>query len=518
MIRKQLSGAIFLLTLFIIPTMLKAQPASQLIDSNTIGYARIDLQTLDVDATFEMLTQLLGSEQNLANAKPMIEGISNALKNAGATEAFAMFSLTDLMSGPSFFVAAPTEQSRRDVLNALAQFQVESMPHIQTETGILVAMSQNTIDRITSNRSVAKADIEKIFASHQGADLAVVIAPSIDQRKVLREVVSGLPHPFTNFSGADIADGASLASIRISPAKDAPLEILVLGDDQAANQRVAQTVEDFASQIAAGDVDMNELLPVSQFSKLRPSSLHGKLDLSDLATLFKCQPIDNGFRIRFSKTDGTFQRFCRAFQESATVVRNASVQSARSNSLRQCILACHNHHDATKAMPTNAIYDEDGNALLSWRVAILPWIEQGELYNQFKLDEPWNSEHNIKLVPLMPQIYVTDKGLVAEGKTTFVMPNGDGSAGRKEPLRLQDYKDGTSRTILFLDVPSESSVVWTKPQDWTFDSEDPIRGLFAGDQSIIRVGLADGSIQLLDKNVEKIKAYLTVDAGDLYLD
>ncbi len=57
------------------------------------------------------------------------------------------------------------------------------------------------------------------------------------------------------------------------------------------------------------------------------------------------------------------------------------------------------------AFPTAAILDKNGKPLLSWRVALLPYIEQDALYRQFKLDEPWDSEHNKKLIAQMPKIY-----------------------------------------------------------------------------------------------------------------
>ena len=61
------------------------------------------------------------------------------------------------------------------------------------------------------------------------------------------------------------------------------------------------------------------------------------------------------------------------------------------NKLRQIILAMHNYETADGALPAYANFDADGNPLLSWRVHMLPYLEQNELYNQFKLDEPWNS-------------------------------------------------------------------------------------------------------------------------------
>src|SRR4051794_24888061 len=75
-----------------------------------------------------------------------------------------------------------------------------------------------------------------------------------------------------------------------------------------------------------------------------------------------------------------------------------------SNNLKQIALAFHNYHDTNGAMPTNQ-HSKDGKPLLSWRVQILPYIEQDHVYKQFKLDEPWDSEHNMKLVDKIPDLY-----------------------------------------------------------------------------------------------------------------
>ena len=65
----------------------------------------------------------------------------------------------------------------------------------------------------------------------------------------------------------------------------------------------------------------------------------------------------------------------------------------------------HNYHESTNALPKPAITDKDGKPLLSWRVAILPYLEQQELYNKFHVDEPWDSPHNKALIKEMPTTY-----------------------------------------------------------------------------------------------------------------
>src|SRR5205085_10226222 len=106
-----------------------------------------------------------------------------------------------------------------------------------------------------------------------------------------------------------------------------------------------------------------------------------------------------------------------------------------------------------------AICDKQGRPLLSWRVAILPYIEQGQLYKQFKLDEPWDSEHNRKLIPLMPATYVVPAAPPKPGETHYRVFVGGGAAfDLAKPTRISQFTDGSSNT--FLIVETADTVVW----------------------------------------------------------
>ncbi len=84
--------------------------------------------------------------------------------------------------------------------------------------------------------------------------------------------------------------------------------------------------------------------------------------------------------------------------------------------MKQFGLALHNYYDTNHCLPPAPLVDAKGKPLLSWRVAILPFLEQDNLYRQFKLDEPWDSEHNKKLISKMPKIY---QGLNAKLNSEF---------------------------------------------------------------------------------------------------
>src|SRR4249919_3311122 len=86
--------------------------------------------------------------------------------------------------------------------------------------------------------------------------------------------------------------------------------------------------------------------------------------------------------------------------------REAARRAQCVNNLKQIGLAMHNYHDVKNGLPPSAIVDKQGKPLLSWRVAILPYIEQQPLYDKFKLDEPWDSPNNKDLIQYMPSIYM----------------------------------------------------------------------------------------------------------------
>jgi len=85
--------------------------------------------------------------------------------------------------------------------------------------------------------------------------------------------------------------------------------------------------------------------------------------------------------------------------------REAGRRNAAANELKQIAIAMHNYHDTNKHFPARTIRDAEGKALLSWRVAVLPYIDQIDLYNQFHLDEAWDSPHNKSLIGKMPSLF-----------------------------------------------------------------------------------------------------------------
>ncbi len=145
------------------------------------------------------------------------------------------------------------------------------------------------------------------------------------------------------------------------------------------------------------------------------------------------------------------------------------------NHLKQIGLAFHLSLDKNKTFPAAAIYGKDGKALLSWRVAVLPFLDDKAqaLYKEFKLDEPWDGAHNKKLLDRMPEVY---KSPAAKGKTNTtpyqVITGPNTPFANDKGLKIFQITDGTSNTILA--VEATPAVPWTKPADVVYDAKKPL--------------------------------------------
>ena len=148
-------------------------------------------------------------------------------------------------------------------------------------------------------------------------------------------------------------------------------------------------------------------------------------------------------------------------------VEAAAMRTNSANNLKQIGVAFHTYHDYNKFVPLHAIYSKDDKTpLLSWRVAILPYLEQQTLYEQFKLDQPWDSEHNKKLIPLMPKVYAAAvESKKKEGMTYWQVFTGQDCLfdGPKKMKWIQSVGDGLSNTIMVIE--GAEPVFWTKPAD-----------------------------------------------------
>lgn len=169
-----------------------------------------------------------------------------------------------------------------------------------------------------------------------------------------------------------------------------------------------------------------------------------------------------------------------------------------------------------RRLPPAAIR-KNGKPLLSWRVAILPYLGQRALYDKFHLDEPWNSPHNQKLLTQMPDVYAPvvrfDEPRISTYYQVFTGPGTlfDDELGP----RLLDVKDGTSNTLMV--VEAGSPVPWAKPEDIPFDGKKPMLKLGRQFADGFHVVFVDTAAMFVRNEIapEFLRALITRSGGDV---
>lgn len=188
------------------------------------------------------------------------------------------------------------------------------------------------------------------------------------------------------------------------------------------------------------------------------------------------------------------------------------------DNLKQIALAIHNHHDTFKRFPSAASSDKDGKPLLSWRVHLLPVLGQASLYEQFKLDEPWDSPHNFRLVFKMPAVFACPGGNRKPGTTTYLGVSGEKAVfNGSQKIGFRDVTDGTSNTLMVVDADYSRAVTWTKPDDFTYSTDNPMQGLVGHHSGGFQAVFCDGRVHYFpaDITAETLNALFTKAGGEV---
>jgi hypothetical protein len=183
------------------------------------------------------------------------------------------------------------------------------------------------------------------------------------------------------------------------------------------------------------------------------------------------------------------------------------------NNLKQLGLAMLDYHDTYKSFPSPKTQQ------LSWRVAILPYVEQGPLYTQFHLDEPWHSVHNKKIFDTypMPDVFRSPRDRGKDVRKTYYQVVTGPKTIWPEPTAkatMQSITDGTSNT--FMIVEAKTPLFWTQPEDIVFNGRDlpPLGGIFDGD---FNACFADASTRWIARNRVSdvtLKGLITATGGE----
>jgi prepilin-type processing-associated H-X9-DG protein len=188
--------------------------------------------------------------------------------------------------------------------------------------------------------------------------------------------------------------------------------------------------------------------------------------------------------------------------------REAARRTVCANNLKQIGMAMLSYESQHGCFPPAYVADEKGQPMHSWRVLLLPYMDDAALYGQYNLKEPWNGPRNSRLARQMPAVYrcPSDPLAPTPGATTtdYLMVVGPGAiSDGAHSKKLGELHNALSKTVLVVECAG-SGVNWMQPQDYNPGPADQF--LRSNHRGGFNVLFADGSVRTL--TLEELKAAL----------
>lgn len=373
---------------------------------------------------------------------------------------------------------------------------------IGDERFVLPVVQEDAIDELTSF-------IKPLMATSEHVDLSAV-AKLVPIRKKIEKFGFPFPKRFEQ-----VPNDAESVTVQLSFVDRMQANVQIEAVDAAAAKRLETLL---TSLMDEGKQSLLDQAQEMQASENKLEAAMGKYQQRIATAMFqKLAPTQEGNTIGLTfppdGDDGSELNtvLAGALTSILLPVINEARIAARSaqstNNLKQLTIAMHNFYATSGALPAQASTDEDGQKLLSWRVHLLPFLFEADLYEQFHLDEPWDSDHNMKLISQMPDVFRDPNSQAPEFHTTYLVPVGQNMAFEpptkqtKEVvplgLKFQAFTDGISDTIMLVNADDEAAVPWTKPDDLEVDLQNVWNHLNGFRYDGLQVGIGDGSVQTL---------------------
>ncbi|MEE2640455.1 MAG: DUF1559 domain-containing protein [Planctomycetota bacterium] len=256
--------------------------------------------------------------------------------------------------------------------------------------------------------------------------------------------------------------------------------------------------------------DQAELIEGVSDPEMQKITREGMAFLDDLIESLEFKRLGRELRITARADAKSFVR--NVLPDSIQAARKAAQRTQSMNNMKQLGLSMHNYHDTHKGFPPAVLIGPKGHRH-SWRIAVLPYLGEMELYEQYRLDEPWDSPNNQKVMNRMPEVFrhpTEPDGSVNTRYLAFVGPKSPFSA--PDGFRFSDLTDGSSNTIMFFSGATQ--VPWTKPEDIEYDPEQEIPLKDGPFEKGFNAVFFDGSVQFIPSETGWEKLHLLIQGND----
>ncbi|HEV3022128.1 MAG TPA: DUF1559 domain-containing protein [Pirellulales bacterium] len=403
-------------------------------------------------------------------------------RDAGGQEVFVVVSLSDVPELPPFIVVPLFDRADEQALTkVLGILPFESHRKLR---GALVFGAEATLDWLASQRPAARTEVAPAFEARGEAQVLVVTTS--DSRRVIEELLPTLPAEVGGPSRT-LPRGARWFALGITPRL-------------AASLTLQSQVRDSASALRERWMEHDELW--GQHREVLAALSQFELILAKMVR----QVNGDKFVAALDEHERRVGVLRAMVEPSVQAARQASQRHQSMYNLKQVANAMHVYCAAHKhSFAAAASYSADGKPLLSWRVQLLPYLEQGELYREFHLDEPWDSEHNRSLVERMPDVFRSPLSKhKAPDRTNYLAPVAEGTVFHgHNGIAMQEITDGTENTILVVEADDDRAVIWTKPDDLAIDLDQPQAGLGGLLGDLFLTAFADNSVHTLHVDTDR---------------
>lgn len=194
--------------------------------------------------------------------------------------------------------------------------------------------------------------------------------------------------------------------------------------------------------------------------------------------------------------------YAELLAQAAHAARESARQAQSMNNMKQFGLAMHNYHDTFGSLPPSVVIGPDGKTPHSWRIELLPFIEEQEMYDRYRMDEPWDSPHNLEVTSRMPDAFRHPSDDSNSTNTAYLLLTGEGTAFTDDgAMEFRDIRDGLSNTIMM--VEAKTNTHWAQPLDMPYIGADTL-SLLGGfnDDDTITATLFDGSVHRLPASID----------------
>ncbi|MCA9234515.1 MAG: DUF1559 domain-containing protein [Planctomycetales bacterium] len=409
-----------------------------------------------------------------------VERVRDELVAAGFRQAAIVVSMHDMFSEEPIAVLVKTPHSDvKRLRNLLAQ----AKPLMARDFDRVVVVGRpEVLDRLAAGKPTPRPALTEALSAAGDAPLKVCLLPTDDQRRVVDELMPTLPPYLGNEPSTALTRGVLWLAVGVDGPPQAALRVTVQSADEASA----------ASLLRVWNAGVKSLLS-------RNDGPEGTAVLQSLLALIA--PQQQGSQLTFSLGgDRDANEVIQAVTPPIQAMRNEVLRRNSMNNLKMLMLGLLNFESANKRLPATATFDATGQPLLSWRVHILPYLEEGELYRKFHLDEPWDSPHNKALLAEMPDVFrcPASHHRAASGLATYREVVGENTVWpERVGVLLRDISDGMSQTIALVEVDDEHAVPWTKPGGLEFDPQGPPEGIGGQFPGGFNAAFCDGHVRFM---------------------